>query len=63
MCFKTAFGMFRRSEYPLLTSSSCSFCKELAFVKCPVCSGKLDIDMKQKSAKCHTCGWRKILGK
>jgi DNA-directed RNA polymerase subunit RPC12/RpoP len=30
-------------------------------LKCPVCSGKLDIDMKLKAARCHSCGWHKIL--
>lgn len=29
-------------------------------MKCPVCSGKLDFNLKNKSATCHTCGWHKI---
>jgi hypothetical protein len=29
-------------------------------LKCPVCSGKLDFDMKLKLACCHSCGWEKI---
>jgi DNA-directed RNA polymerase subunit RPC12/RpoP len=34
--------------------------KETALLKCPVCSGKLDIDVKRKIAICHTCGWEKL---
>jgi len=29
-------------------------------LKCPVCEGKLDFDLRVKSATCHTCGWKKI---
>jgi hypothetical protein len=32
-------------------------------LKCPVCSGKLDFDMKLKAVQCHDCGWHKILYK
>ncbi len=30
-------------------------------MKCPVCGGKLDFNLKVKSATCHTCGWNRIL--
>ena len=30
-------------------------------MKCPVCNGKLDFDIKVGSATCHTCGWKKSL--
>jgi len=30
-------------------------------LRCPVCSGKLDFNLKLRSATCHTCGWNKIL--
>jgi DNA-directed RNA polymerase subunit RPC12/RpoP len=32
-------------------------------VKCPVCSDKLDVDIKLKSVKCHGCGWNKTLNR
>gem|GEM_PF-5253700 len=32
-------------------------------MKCPVCRGKLDIDLKQRVAECHTCGWSKGFSK
>ncbi len=28
-------------------------------MKCPVCSGKLDFNLKIRSAACHTCGWKR----
>jgi hypothetical protein len=33
--------------------------KEILILKCPVCSGKLDFNLKVRSATCHTCGWNK----
>jgi len=30
-------------------------------MKCPVCGGKLDVDMKRKHVKCHNCGWNRNL--
>jgi hypothetical protein len=32
-------------------------------LKCPICSKKLDFDAKEKSAVCHSCGWRKVLSR
>ncbi len=29
-------------------------------MKCPVCSGKLDFNLRNRSATCHSCGWHKI---
>ena len=29
-------------------------------MKCPVCGGKLDFNLKVSSATCHTCGWTRI---
>ena len=45
----------------LLVFQHVSLRKEKATnMKCPVCSDKLDIDIKLKSAQCHSCGWNKI---
>ena len=30
-------------------------------MKCPVCGGKLDFDLKVGTATCHTCGWKRIV--
>ena len=44
----------------LLVSAVLKLRKEILILKCPVCNGKLDFNLKVRSATCHTCGWNKI---
>jgi len=30
-------------------------------LKCPVCSDKLDVDVKLRTFVCHGCGWEKAV--
>lgn len=44
----------------LLVGAVLKLRKETSILKCPVCNGKLDFNLKVRSATCHTCGWNKI---
>ena len=38
-----------------------SYGRSVMVLKCPVCGGKLDFNLKAKSACCHACGWENRL--